>query len=264
MIQSHKLVQSALAAHWDNMAEEFCQFEIPDKSKDALTRLLDEEGILKDCATALDIGCGAGRYSIALAQDIAVVHGFDISPKMVAYARENALKHQVDNVWFDASNWDVDTLDQKEFKPQYDLVFAHMTPAIHTKEDFRKMMSTAAKWGVLTMHVRRHDSILDDLEKTLYGKQRLNQRDDQLLTYFAMLWQEGYNPKLHYESLTWENTRSYDKACTYYLGRLKTAYAVTQAEEKTVKTYLKQMAAKGRLTETITSTAVTLYWKKKE
>lgn len=61
MAQTQSAAHNAMAAHWDNMAEEFCQFEIPDKSKDTLMRLLDGEGILKDCATALDIGCGAGR-----------------------------------------------------------------------------------------------------------------------------------------------------------------------------------------------------------
>jgi ubiquinone/menaquinone biosynthesis C-methylase UbiE len=58
---------------------------------DACTRetvdLLDRWGLLSPDRSALDLGCGIGRFSAALAPRLRAVHGIDISPKMIAAAR---------------------------------------------------------------------------------------------------------------------------------------------------------------------------------
>jgi SAM-dependent methyltransferase len=58
---------------------------------DACTRetigLLDRWGVLSPGRVALDLGCGIGRFSAALAPRLRYVHGVDISPKMIAAAR---------------------------------------------------------------------------------------------------------------------------------------------------------------------------------
>lgn len=58
---------------------------------DACTRetidLLDRWGVLAADRAALDLGCGIGRFSAALAPRLLQVHGVDISPKMIAAAR---------------------------------------------------------------------------------------------------------------------------------------------------------------------------------
>lgn len=58
---------------------------------DACTRetidLLDRWGVLSPDRSALDLGCGIGRFSAALAPRLREIHGVDISPKMIAAAR---------------------------------------------------------------------------------------------------------------------------------------------------------------------------------
>src|SRR5215203_3022367 len=44
----------------------------------------------------LDAGCGPGHFAIAFAKQGCVVDGIDISPEMIARARENAADAQVD------------------------------------------------------------------------------------------------------------------------------------------------------------------------
>jgi SAM-dependent methyltransferase len=58
---------------------------------DACTRetldLLERWGVLGAERSILDLGCGIGRFSAALAPLVREVHGIDISPKMIAAAR---------------------------------------------------------------------------------------------------------------------------------------------------------------------------------
>jgi ubiquinone/menaquinone biosynthesis C-methylase UbiE len=51
-------------------------------------RLLDGQGLSPRFGTALDFGCGIGRLTHALGERFERVHGVDISPTMIAMARE--------------------------------------------------------------------------------------------------------------------------------------------------------------------------------
>lgn len=73
---------------------------------DACTRetmeLLDRWGVLAADRSALDLGCGIGRFSAALAPRLRSVHGIDISPKMIAAARRRCA--HLPNVRFSRSS----------------------------------------------------------------------------------------------------------------------------------------------------------------
>lgn len=73
---------------------------------DACTRetleLLERWGILGPGRSALDLGCGIGRFTAALAPLLREVHGIDISPKMIAAARRRCARFP--NVRFSKSS----------------------------------------------------------------------------------------------------------------------------------------------------------------
>jgi ubiquinone/menaquinone biosynthesis C-methylase UbiE len=73
---------------------------------DACTRetvdLLELWQILGPDRSALDLGCGIGRFSAALAPRLREVHGVDISPKMIAAARRRCA--HLKNVRFSRSS----------------------------------------------------------------------------------------------------------------------------------------------------------------
>jgi 2-polyprenyl-3-methyl-5-hydroxy-6-metoxy-1,4-benzoquinol methylase len=73
---------------------------------DACTRetidLLESWGVLGSDRSALDLGCGIGRFSAALAPRMREVHGVDISPKMIAAARRRC--SHLSNVRFSRSS----------------------------------------------------------------------------------------------------------------------------------------------------------------
>jgi SAM-dependent methyltransferase len=49
---------------------------------------LRSRGLLGPATRAVEIGCGAGRFLAALAGEVGEVTGFDVSPRMIAAARE--------------------------------------------------------------------------------------------------------------------------------------------------------------------------------
>ncbi|MBV9014863.1 MAG: methyltransferase domain-containing protein, partial [Alphaproteobacteria bacterium] len=53
-----------------------------------LVARLDEWQLLGPDLTALDIGCGIGRLEVALASRLRAITGVDVSPGMIAQARE--------------------------------------------------------------------------------------------------------------------------------------------------------------------------------
>lgn len=93
---------------------------------DACTRetvdLLDRWDLLAPDRSALDLGCGIGRFSAALAPRLRDVHGVDISPKMIAAARRRCA--HLPNVRFSrSSGHDLSRFENASF----DLVLAAST-----------------------------------------------------------------------------------------------------------------------------------------
>lgn len=69
---------SNLKDFWDSMAERFKDFEIPTPYNDIFMKNLNLKGILENGGKALDIGCGGGKYSFAMAPYFEKVIGTDI------------------------------------------------------------------------------------------------------------------------------------------------------------------------------------------
>lgn len=84
-----------------------------------IVRWLDDQGWLKAEAAVLDIGCGIGRLSEAVAERCATVLGLDVSAGMVAAARERCIR--CGNVQIEqTAGLDLNTLADQAF----DLVLA--------------------------------------------------------------------------------------------------------------------------------------------
>lgn len=58
----------------------------------------------------LDLGCGTGRHSVALAERGLTVTGLDLSPALLAHARETAAERGVEVTWLERDMRDLDDL----------------------------------------------------------------------------------------------------------------------------------------------------------
>ncbi len=134
---------------WDDLAPEFAAFEMPTLENSAFMALAATENMLPPDGTALDVGCGAGRFTLAFAGGCRHVTGIDLSPKMIAYGKEKAEEQQIKNVDFFAADWHDFDLAAAGFEQAFDCVFAHMSPAIQNAETLEKMIRASKGWCAL-------------------------------------------------------------------------------------------------------------------
>mgnify|MGYP000792326119 FL=1 len=139
---------------WDEAAAGYAEQPIPLFEQDPFLQFMDAEvGLLAGNAvqmTVLDIGCGAGGYSIALAPYVKRVVGCDLSPKMIEAACARAEAELVENVSFICDDFTTCTFDDVADGP-FDIVFAHFTPALSSGAAFQKMMKLANTWCYLSL-----------------------------------------------------------------------------------------------------------------
>ncbi|MBO5544139.1 MAG: class I SAM-dependent methyltransferase, partial [Oscillospiraceae bacterium] len=80
---------------WDSEAEAYLFEEKNNFEDDPFLRFIAEKTELTREMRTLDVGCGAGAYSVAMAQRVGQADGVDLSPRMVelgnAWARDHAI-----------------------------------------------------------------------------------------------------------------------------------------------------------------------------
>ncbi len=157
-------VQAETAA-WDSTAKEYVYEAKNNFDDDPFLRLMLEKSGLNSEMRSLDIGCGAGAYSIALARKVAKADGVDLSPRMVELGTAYAAEHGVKNLRLWVRNWH--TCDGGEFRGKYNLVFAHTTPAVADYTTLVKMCEASRGCCFLCKPARRTDEVFDGLKRAV-------------------------------------------------------------------------------------------------
>jgi len=77
-------------ALWDGKAAHFASQSVkaPCADNSMTMRIIETQHMVSSGSDVLDVGCGTGRYAFALEAMGASVHGTDISPKMIEFARQ--------------------------------------------------------------------------------------------------------------------------------------------------------------------------------
>lgn len=251
---------SNLKDFWDSMAERFKDFEIPTPYNDIFMKNLYFKGMFEKGGTALDIGCGGGKYSFAMAPYFEKVIGTDISEQMINYAEERKKDEKNTNTFFRCISWQESDIDELEWENKFDLVFAHMTPAVNSIETMEKMRKASKKWCVITKSVYRKSEIADTVNR-ICGNKSNSYGDKEMLELFDMLWKEGIMPEVFYEKERWENVLPLNKAAESYIKRMSVKRELTQREIEKIKAYFTDISENGTVTETTDAVLCTVYWK---
>ena len=250
---------SASICAWDSVAEDYVYDSSVTLEKNTFLQFLQSKIELSPNMTVLDVGCGAGAYSLALAPKVKKVVGIDFSPKMIEAANRSVAQLSIANAEFFERDWH--NCDASEFKGQYDIVFAHTTPAVVDYGSFMKMMEASKKYCFFCKPARRTDEVLDRLH-SLLGMNQLKY-DESIAYTFDTIWAHGFNPELSYEKTVWKSSKSLDEAKIWYLGRLKGTGHLTFAQEEMVCQYLASISENGRVSETTHTTLVNMFWEVK-
>lgn len=237
---------------WDEAAAGYAEKPLPTFEDDPFLAMMQAEGALTPDARVLDIGCGAGLYSIALAPHVAEVVGCDFSEKMIEAARNRATAEGCTNAQFICGNF-----ADLTFNEPFDVVFAHFTPAINSATEFQKMVSLARSWCFMACPTRRRDFVLEEARRLASVEHGDPDCDRNFLYGFAYAWLLGKTPTvMHYDDV-WLDQRTLEDAQTVYANHL-VAPDLSPEQKAIVQDYLAQIAEEGTVYERIETTIAML------
>lgn len=248
---------------WNSMARSFGGYTLPSFQDNSFLKLLEREDMLHPDGHVLDVGCGAGKYALAVARRCRHVTGIDLSPQMIGMARQKKDDYSIPNVDFYCGDWHTLDLDLRVFKNKFDLVFAHMTPAVQSADTFEKLSAASKDWCVLAKPIRRTDPVSDAVRALVDIHEHRESADNDIVYAFELLWRQGCLPQLEYEHQTWKMKKTLEEAYGLYINRMKTYRDLTEAEEDSIKAYLQSLVEDGFIYEDVDTTIAMLYWRVK-
>ncbi|UWG98492.1 class I SAM-dependent methyltransferase [Dehalobacter sp. DCM] len=245
---------------WNSMAGSFGDFVLPGFEEDSFLKLLKNKKMISPAGQVLDVGCGAGKYALAIAGSCGQVTGVDLSPQMIALAEQKKKEYKINNTAFYCEDWHELDLAQAGWEHQFDLVFAHMTPAVQSADTFEKLSAASKDWCVLAKPIRRTDPVSDAVKELIGIKTKRESSEEEVLYAFELLWRQGYLPGLEYEKQVWNMKKTWEQAEGLYLNRMKTYRELSPAEEDKVRDYLRSLLKDGFICEDVDTTIATIHW----
>ena len=240
---------------WDASAADYVAFPLPTFEEDPFLRMVAEEVPLDKDMTVLDIGCGSGIYGIALAERVGQVTGCDLSPKMIEAARAKAREEGCANIRFVQGDF-----RSMAFGETYDLVFAHLTPAVCDGETFRKMTDLACRWCFVAKPVRRTDAVLYEARRRAGVPAMEDARDEDFLRAFAAVWLQGGTPTVRHYADVWDTERPVGEAMRLYCEKL-VALDLDERQKAVVRAYVESVAEEGVVREHIETIVAMMGWR---
>jgi ubiquinone/menaquinone biosynthesis C-methylase UbiE len=120
--------QADEARFWNRVARKYAADPIKDMA--GYERTLERtRALLKPTDHVLEIGCGTGTTALRLAPSVARLVATDLSPEMIAIARERAAAARCENVSFDVASADAPAGADGSFDAALALNLLHLTGA---------------------------------------------------------------------------------------------------------------------------------------
>ncbi len=244
---------------WNGKAGSFVQRELPNAQTNLAIRIIERENMVTPGCTTLDVGCGAGRMSFALENMGAIASATDFSPEMIRAAIQVG-KERNSDVKFSVDDWHIANLKDKGWEKAFDLVLAHMTPAIASADTFLKLMEASCGWVLMVKPTRRKNEIYDELNKIVGARIDAQVLDEALAYAFDIAWLMGGKPKLEYESQLWEIEQPLEDAVKEYTARISATTELKPGAEEEIRTYLASIAKDGVVHEKTHTEIAAMYW----
>ena len=248
---------------WDRVAKEYGEKPIPSMVGDAfLAEMTRNIQLCKDYRT-LDIGCGSGVYSMALAPFVGEAVGIDISPNMIEYAAKRSRSLGLSNTSFQQVDWPSADIDVLGFRGAFDVVFAHMTPAICDYDTFDKLNACSRNLCMLEKPTRRKNAVMDEAFRLVGLNRSEAQYHGDIWQAFTYLWYKGYSPRFFYHDEVWDNEKSAEDMVAWCTDRALLQKKLTEQEQAVIRELISGKAVDGKVREHTVTTRVKLVWKLK-
>ena len=244
---------------WNGKAAHFGELKLPTPQNSIGMRLIQKEKMVKPGSSVLDVGCGGGRFSFALEQMGANVLGVDFSPNMIEECHRNKAERNA-YAQFQVCNWHTVDVAANGWENGFDLVLAHMTPAIASAEAFLKLSQASRDWCMMVKPTRRNSVVLDGLY-TYLGMEPEGKNMNKTLSYaLDLLHLKGINAKLDYEKQERKYEYHLEDVIWEYTARIESRHALTDQDKQKIRGYLSDLAEKDMVKETTISQIAAVYW----
>ena len=245
---------------WDRAADSYRARALPSFEDNDFLRQI--QNVLPDLngKSFLDVGCGAGVYALALAKAGGRAVGVDISPRMIEHAKERADTDGIANAEFACLNWSDADIDALGYRGAFDVVFAHMTPAVSDFDTFDKLNACAKHFCLVEKPTRRTDVVLDEAQRRI-GIGRDGKFNSDIESIFSYLWNKGYCPQFFYHKEVWNSERSTEDMIAWCTDRSRLKRELTEQDERIIRDYVESVALDGKVMETVLTTRVTIVWR---
>ena len=220
-----------------------------------ILRILESMGADFKGRRILDIGCGAGNYSLPLAARTKYVLGVDSSPAMLKLFRAERRRRRITNAACALSRWS--DLPADKLRGRFDIALASMTMAIKSRKDLLKMEAAAIErcvyigWAGL-----RHNTLMEQV----YGAHGLEYRAPSgSETVLAELRALGRKYTIRFIRDSWDKKLSPAKT----LREIEIGLRVNGVKIKTewVKGFLKRFMKKNLVKQNTTVRKAVITWR---
>ena len=245
---------------WNRVAYQFDMLRIPRWGEDPFLRQLESLPVWDKGCRVLDLGCGAGRYSIAVAPRCASVVGSDISDTMIACAKQKKEDAQAENARFFQEDWATVDLEERGYENHFDLVLAHMTPAVHDLQTLERMNRCSKGYCALATFVQRQNPLQGELF-SLLGLPERAKTASVIPSFFSYFYEKGMYPQVAYYLRDDTRRMPVEEAAAFFRDRVFLQQAdLTPEQEEKIDGFIREKQEDGIVVDTVTSVIVVMIW----
>jgi len=257
--------KTAQAEFWNRRAESFNQHKNSGDSQlhrgELMGELAERCGLRPD-SLVLDIGCGSGHNTLILADQVQRLEAFDLSPRMIELARQNAAKEgNSERVNFQVLDWAEADLGSLGWERRFDLVLASRTPAICDRPSLEKMMAAARGSCLIITFADTRSELKDHLSRVLNREGQAMRAGRSFYCAFNLLWLMGYFPEISYLGHGWESELSREDAFLVHSRYFEQGGPLSEAEKETLGRELDRLVeADGLVREKVRAKMALMRW----